>query len=323
MIKIQQIKNYLKKKIYYDNIKIKYNDRFLNKRIYSQDIKASAVVIIFNLPKNIKNNSYIDIKILYNSPYHNINKNMKLVYKNFKKKYNFCVNTLFKDDIYLFDNWINYYNEQGVDYFFLYCNKKLTPKIINTCKKYTNVLLIQWDYHWMIHPKLGRMEHHAQLGQIAHTPFKYGKPLSKWMMNIDSDEYLYTSKISLNKYLKINSRFDIIYFFNHFSRIKDSKIPHHNIYNMKKINVYALKNNTGMDRVKYIYKTNKLISNTIHWHMTYDNINIKLNVIKKNKNKIFHFENWGKYYDYIGRKKVKNWFIVNKDKIYVQKGLTF
>jgi hypothetical protein len=80
--------------------------------------------------------------------------------------------TLFKDDIHLIEIFYNYYTKQGVEKFFLYCNKKITSKIRSLCNN-KNIKLIKWKFHyWNINCDY---KHHAQLGQMHHAMYNMGK----------------------------------------------------------------------------------------------------------------------------------------------------
>jgi len=125
-----------------------------------------------------------------------------------KPIYNLTIFTLFKDDSYLINSWIEYYLSKGVQHFFLYFNGKLNNIkhiIINFDPKI--VTFVEWDYpyyHWYDKPdsyyyKLYNItyvdKHHAQPMAINSCLYRFG-PLTKWLAFFDLDEYIvYNDKL--------------------------------------------------------------------------------------------------------------------------------
>lgn len=204
--------------------------------------------------------------------------------------------TLFKDDFYLLDFFIPYYQNQGIQHFYMYYNGKLD----DLAKKYNivdNPLItwLEWDHQYH---KEGYLCYHAQISQVNHALYKYGKPYSEYMTFCDLDEYL-SVRIQQLKMIDIieiemlqsdNSEsppLDTIGFCNSWATHKDKYIP-----KTVPIHFYASSKCYGYgNRSKCIHRTR--------------NINVIRNIHAKDKQKnesehfasntvfmMFHFYNW-------------------------------
>ena len=87
-------------------------------------------------------------------------------------KYTLTITTCFKDDYELFPMWYDYYTKQGVEFFYMYYNGKITDEIKELFDK-PNVILHEWDFNYWS-PYAHRL-HYAQMGQLQHALHKYGK----------------------------------------------------------------------------------------------------------------------------------------------------
>ena len=94
---------------------------------------------------------------------------------NITNKFNLTLTTLLKDDYKYFDLFYNYYIDQGIEYFYIYYNGKLNDDIKSFLSK-PNVKVIEWDYQYWNDDSIDQtLKHHAQIGQIHHALYKYGK----------------------------------------------------------------------------------------------------------------------------------------------------
>lgn len=171
---------------------------------------------------------------------------------------------------------------QGVEHFYLYYNGKINNKILNILKNKKNVTLIEWNFrYWNYH---STFIHHAQLGQIHHAIYRYGKDLSEYMIFCDFDEYLYNSSFRLNKL--IQSKLESYCFYNVFCELKNNYINSNfvEIYNSDKIKLIEIgsrnKSIHKMDFVEYI---------GIH----FNDMDIDFEINKDFNNTLFHFYNLG------------------------------
>ena len=96
--------------------------------------------------------------------------------------------TLFKDDFYLLDFFFAYYQNQGVEHFYMYYNGKLADlKEKFVLKENPAITWLEWDHQYH---KEGYICYQAQISQVNHALYKYGKPYSEYMTFCDLDEYL-------------------------------------------------------------------------------------------------------------------------------------
>jgi len=197
-----------------------------------------------------------------------------------KEKSNFlCLTTLFKDDYNLFPNFYNYYKRQGVQHFFMYYNGLLNNKI-KEIFNYTDVTLIEWNFRYW-NPKKYKYHHHAQLGQMHHALYKYGKDNYEYMIFNDLDEYLFIPNIKLVEYIKLNTNINVFGFKNIWAKTKSKQ---------KELeeNLYISEPFPFRKRSKCIYMVSSIETINIHYNCT---------MLKKENlicdNYMFHFYNWG------------------------------
>jgi hypothetical protein len=311
------------------DIFIKNNDLFIIVPIYDKFIlDENKLYIIFNnkqliLKEAIKYIEYEGIIILkfeINSEL-NINNEFKIIYDKItsfinieliiKDKINIinnniCISTLFKDDYFLLDTWIEYYSKKNLTDFYLYVNskiEKIKDKLSNILKKYNryNITIIEWDFnYWNNTPKF---KHHAQIGMLNHCLYNYAKNFNYWL-NIDLDEYINNINI-------IDNNFDLYLYNNRWAKLENNNTPskYLNLYNTKfylgNIQHYSKKNNNDnicnfikthknkiyllINRTKWIINTNKFKAVGIHLPKFIFNYNYHIN----NTDLWFaHFSNW-------------------------------
>jgi hypothetical protein len=158
----------------------------------------------------------------------------------------------------------------------MYYNGVLTKEIEEKFINYHDVTLIEWCFHYW-NPASCKYCHHAQLGQIHHAIYRYGKDMCEYMTFCDFDEYLYIpSELVVNnvnnvnntlvKFVKNNPTIDIFGFCNIWAETLDDKYIITN-----KLPNKILTNNTVSpysERSKNIYKISSI--NTIGIHQICD-----------------------------------------------------
>ncbi len=277
--------------INYDDVEIKYENTKLKLKEKLDFIEFEPTIIrIYNLNDlKIDDKKQLNINVSYQKYHQKFN----IQYNIFSVEYNFVLSTLFKNDDYLLNTWMNYYKKQKVDYFYLYVNKKIDKDY----SSFTNCKFIEWDFeYWYDKSKYKCKDvsvsfHFAQMGQISHFIYKYGKPLSKWIANIDLDEYLHVENKKIGNIL--SDEYNYIYFNNYWSKLESDYIPKYE----EKLNLYqqdiCIMNNDklrGKERFKFIVKTSDILANGIH----------QIKKIRKEKkinypdSKMIHFKNWSK-----------------------------
>ena len=215
-----------------------------------------------------------------------------------------ALTTLFKNDYWLFPLFYNYYKEQGVQHFYMYYNGTITPEISKIFNR-EDVTLIEWNFHYW-NPREIKYAHHAQMGQMHHALYKYGKDIYDYMVFCDFDEYLHIPKhkftdstaeisstkntkiipmnTSIHKFIKMNPNTDIFGFCNFWANTIDDNIPN-TPYLPKKI-IAVHEPCDYCERSKNIYKVSSI--NTIGIHQIgYDNMLMSITDLH-----MYHFYKW-------------------------------
>ena len=290
-----ELSNY---KVLYFDLFLKNNELFLIIPVYNKDIYFIDKIAIINngtnliLKKKILKVRYEPTIILvydFNSDnnyitltYNNLVKKYNLEHIKTKKKYKLTLTTLFKDDYYLFDSFYNYYQSQGVEHFYMYYNGKLNKDIKNIYEK-KNVTLIEWNFRYWNDISCD-FRHHAQIGQIHHAIYRYGKDVSEYMIFCDLDEYMLSPHRKLSH--MINSNYDTYKFCNIFSELLDNN-KFTDLPNKFKVSKKFLFNS----RSKCIHKLDSI--QTIGIHNEHNFLKSKAKVSNSYNNCLFHFYRLG------------------------------
>ena len=179
-----------------EHIKITVNNKILNlTESHIKDSYEPILVYIYEYITPPNTVIKVDIKLINNMinsyDIQHIYTHTESIVK--KNSNNFlALTTLFKHDYYLFPLFYNYYKEQGVQHFYMYYNGIVTPKICKVFNK-PDVTLVEWNFHYWNHPVV-KYAHHAQMGQMHHALYKYGKDVYDYMIFCDLDEYLHVPK---------------------------------------------------------------------------------------------------------------------------------
>ena len=279
--------------LYFDIFK-KNNNLFLIVPVYNTSPDIFNYIKISNKGKLLKL-KHIFFKIVYEPVivlvyfFNSNNNNITVTYKNIVKEYTLTnlhtkntytltLTTLFKDDYYLFDTFYNYYTIQGVEHFYMYYNGILTDEIKQYFIKKKNVTLIEWNFPYWNKDNC-HFRHHAQLGQIHHAIYKYGKGTSKYMLFCDLDEYLLYPNTTLKNMIKSN--YDTYIFKNVFSKL----YLDNNTYNPNKI--FITKPYPIPVRTKCIHYLNSIQTISIHKGYKYFTPNPKIK--HSNDSCLYHF----------------------------------
>jgi len=198
--------------------------------------------------------------------------------------------TLFKDDYTIFPFFYDYYKKQGVSHFYMYYNGKITPKIQHLFDNFVenDITFIEWDYLYWNDMTLSKnkYQHHAQLGQMHHAIYKYGKDINDYMIFCDLDEYLHIPNNTLLHFINQYPNIDIIGFRNKWA---DTVYPFDN----SKANRFPSKLITSNpfrygERSKNIYRLNVINTIYIHFGHTYT----KPNITGYTDFFMYHFYKW-------------------------------
>jgi len=204
--------------IVFKELKLLYNDTILKLKNHVLNDRYERISILIYKLENIDYNTDFNIKLKYND----IILNYNLTNYSILPKYNLTQTTLFKDDYKLIEPWYNYYVNQGVESFYLYYNGILNDEI-RLYYNLKNINLFEWNFpYWNNNISC---EHVAQIGQINHALYKYGKVLSKYMIFNDYDEYMHIPKIKIYELINLNKSYDTYMFLNRWSKTIDNIIP--------------------------------------------------------------------------------------------------
>jgi len=149
---------------------------------------------IYNVNSDINVTAEISFNYMYNKitrSFKNIQKKYILHHRIIKPVYKIIHSTLFKDDSFLLNKFINYHEKQGVEHFYMYYNNKIEN---NKFIEKDNVTYIEWNFPYHVNS-----ENFSQPAQVNHALYKYGKPLSEYILLNDLDEYIYIPNLSLKQ----------------------------------------------------------------------------------------------------------------------------
>jgi len=246
-------------------------------RIFKKIEKEPSVVVVYDLRGC---NDWVKVDVVFKGERRRFTlSHMKTVKSGFLSHTTLC-----KEDYSLFDMFRNYYLGQGVEYFYIYYNGVIGEEVRDYFKKYTDVLLVEWNFPYWNNGC--EFKHHAQMGQMHHALYKYGKNVREYMMFNDFDEVMH---IQGDKTLVENMKMREYetFAFNHvWSSTLDGKIPKEiptrfYVGNLNEY-VYAIKS-------KCIHKTDRVLTMGIHIGKQY---NMKNRQIVSNGCYMFHFRHW-------------------------------
>jgi hypothetical protein len=290
------------------------NNKIMNlSESYIKDSNEPILVYVYEYitpPNTVIKVSVKLINNMINS--YNIQHIYTLADQSLKKNSNnfLALTTLFKYDYYLFPLFYNYYKEQGVQHFYMYYNGIITPEIRKIFDKH-DVTLVEWNFHYW-NPHGVKYPHHAQMGQMHHALYKYGKGIYDYMIFCDLDEYLHIPKNkaiesttpdvslprygyrsnSLKQFIINNPDTDIFGFCNYWANTLDDNLPS-TPYLPKKF-LAVSEPCEYKERSKNIYKVSFI--NTIGVHQVGDELYNSPNALSMVKSitdlSMYHFYKW-------------------------------
>ena len=203
--------------------------------------------------------------------------------------------TLCKDDHQLFNMFKDYYTTQGVEHFYIYYNNDTLPRELQQQQQQqqqhqTNTTIITWDFnYWNKTSTPNDFKHHAQMGQMHHALYKYGKQSTEYMIFCDLDEILHIHDHprakTIKDYIKL-CEFETFAFNNVCAETLLKKIQ-------KQIRTRFFTGNfneyTYGIKSKCIHKTDRILTIGIH---TGNHYNMKNRHIESKHCYMFHFRHW-------------------------------
>jgi hypothetical protein len=264
---------------------------------YIKDSYEPISVFVYDIDETEQTEQHIDsitIDILCN----NVKKSYHLnhISTTDKPKHFLTLTTLFKHDASLFPFFYNYYTKQGVSHFYIYHNGIITPEIYKLFNRpqYKNVTLVEWNFHYW-NPREFKYFHHAQMGQIHHALYRYGKDVSEYMIFCDFDEYLHIPQPQpqpqpqplLHQYIKDNPSIDIFGFCNIWADTFHNVYPNSPV--IPKQILAVAEHNSYTERSKNIYKVSSIKTTGIHQLCDDDYLSNLKSILDL---KMYHFYKW-------------------------------
>lgn len=175
------------------------------------------------------------------------------------------VTTLFKNDFNIISVFYGYYKKQGVTTFYMYYNGIITEEIRSKFNL-PGVVLIEWNFDYLTQ-KPCDFDHHAQLGELNHALYRYGKDLNEYMIVCDLDEYLHVPNMTLFEYCISNPSITAFVFRNVWSNTIDGNVPEEFPCEFRVSDTFFY----NPDRAKYICKTSDALSFKVHYGIFLNN----------------------------------------------------
>lgn len=203
------------------------------------DLEEDTMHVMYNeIPltriDKIEKDCYMTIKILiYDFPTTNYSNTITVIRNNVKTNYTvshirssctkkLCLTTLFKDDYKLMSIFYDYYKKQGVEHFYMYYNGHITEELENWFDK-DDVTLIQWNFEYW-NSKCKRSSAYAQVAQMHHAIYRFGKENTEYMLFCDLDEYMHIPNgFTISSLIAKDA--DTVIFLNRWAKTEDNSIP--------------------------------------------------------------------------------------------------
>lgn len=262
------------------------NCNIINKKILDNDDEyESSTTIILELDSYI---NHLFLKISYKKTY---SYNIYLEQLNIIE-HKFSAMTLFKDDFHLLKTYLKYYQNLGINIFYLYYNKKIDHILVDEINKLNNsnsiIYLIEWDYIYWWKDLSNSKYHHAQLMAI-NDALNILKIYGNYILFNDLDEYIDNNFITFDNLVQENTDIDIFVFKNRFCKMNNTLLKYKEFddnFNLKNI----IEGNYYPEfREKNLVKSNNINVMGVHKvFKNFSNIQLKDKVVSQ----FFHFINF-------------------------------
>jgi hypothetical protein len=309
----------------YNNLSINVsNCNIINKKLIdNNDEYESSTIIIIELDKEVNdlilkikynhifsinnlNNNDINTNDIHNNIDNNINNNKIYTYEIYLENLNIKTHllsamTLFKDDYELLKRYLKYYNNLGIEIFFLYYNKKIDylflEEIIKINELNVHIYLIEWNYIYWWKDIDNTKYHHAQMMAINDS-LNILKNYGTYTLYNDIDEYIINDNfIDFNNLIENNKDIDVFIFKNRFCKMGNDLIKYSEfdkIFDISKIikgnyyDQYREKNIIKLDTINVmgVHKCFKNFSKNIINEIVISEFYHIINFEEKNRNNL-------------------------------------
>jgi hypothetical protein len=148
-------------------------------------------------------------------------------------------------------------------------------------------VFIEWNFDYL-HNNSMYSTHHAQLGQIHHAIYFFGKNASEYMIFCDMDEYFYIKNSTIEKLLRTNNGVDTFTFHNSWARTITNDITTHTTHEFPSTFACSKYLHGYGWRSKCIHKVSSIKTIGIHTDDKYT----KQKYLTSPNHIMFHFYNW-------------------------------
>ena len=266
------------------------NQKIIQKNIYdNNDIYEPSLTIILEL-ENIVN--CVNLIIFYKTNKYEVYlEQLNII------DHNISAVTLFKDDYLLLKRYIKYYENLGINIFYIYYNKKIDHKIIENIIKLNDnnskIYLTEWNYIYWWKYEDDIKHHHAQTMAINDS-LNILKNYGNYILYNDFDEYfLLDTYTTFNDLIKDNQDIDIFIFKNRFCKMGDELIKYEDFDEKFDLSLIIKGNYWDKYREKNLIKSNNINVMGVHTHFeNFSNIYINHKII----NEFYHIINFEEKY---------------------------
>jgi hypothetical protein len=249
------------------------NNKIINKKILENDHFESSLTIILEIEYNLPN---LFIRINYKKKhfFHIHLQQLNII------EHQISAMTLFKDDYELLNKYLEYYNQLGVEIFYIYYNNSLDYNLINNIIKMNKynlkIYLTEWNYDYWCKYGNNLKHHHAQTMSINDS-LNILKNYGKYTLYNDLDEYIILNNFkTLNNLVEFNRDIDIFIFKNRFCKLGNELISYSNFEKEFDLSKIVKGNYWDSQREKNLIKLNSIEIMGVHTYYNENKINEKI-----------------------------------------------
>jgi hypothetical protein len=265
------------------NFSIK-NNQVINKTIYENNHFESSLSIILDLEKE-QESLELFIDYTHNKTKHFFSISLKESFKDINNIFLGAM-TLFKDDYKLLKQYIKYYENLGISFFYFYYNGQFNNELLIEIKNIINsirnelqtdiiVYLVQWDYQYWWNPDDKLNKHHHAQTMALNDSLNIMKNFCKYVLYNDLDEFFILKKYNnFIDMINYNNNVDVFTFKNRFCKMGEKNIKYEELYDIFDLNNIIQGNYWDIGREKNIFKIDNI--NVMGVHNYYEEFSPKL-----------------------------------------------
>ena len=265
------------------NFNIK-NNQVINKTIYENNHFESSLSIILDLEKE-QEALELSIDYTHNKTKYFFNISLKQSFKDINHIFLGAM-TLFKDDYKLLKQYIKYYENLGISFFYFYYNGQFNNELLEEIKASINsiknelqtdiiVYMVQWDYQYWWNPDDKLNKHHHAQTMALNDSLNIMKNFCKYVLYNDLDEFFILKKYNnFIDMINYNNNVDVFTFKNRFCKMGNNLIKYDELYDKFDLNNIIQGNYWDEGREKNLFKIENI--NVMGVHNYYEEFSPKL-----------------------------------------------